>query len=116
MCIKANSPSYVWSEVKRILNWEGGGPPNQLFYEGRMLTKPAAVASAINNFFIKKVKNIIDGIPHVDMDPLAKLRERMAARQCSLTLRPVTEAEVLQQIKGIKSDRPQGLISLTTAA
>ena len=99
----------MWSEVKRILNWEGGGPPNQLFYEGRMLTKPAAVASAINNFFIKKVKNIIGGIPHVDMDPLAKLQERMAARQCRLTLRPVTEAEVLQQIKGIKSTPATGV-------
>ena len=109
LCSKANSPSDVWSTVKRILNWEGGGPPTQLFYEGRMLTKPAAMASAINNFFIKKVKNIIGGIPNVDMDPLAKLRERMAARQCSLTLRPVTEAEVLQQIKGIKSTPATGV-------
>ena len=23
-----NSPSAVWSAVKRILNWEGGGPPS----------------------------------------------------------------------------------------
>ena len=109
LCSKANSQSDVWSAVKRILNWEGGGPPSQLFYEGRMLTKPAAVASAINTFFVKKVKSIIAGIPRVDMDPLAKLRERMAARQCSLTLRPVTEAEVLKQIQGIKSTPATGV-------
>ena len=64
----------VWSAVKRILNWEGGGPPSQLFYQGKMMNKPAAVASAINSFFIKKVKDIISGIPRVDTDPLTKLR------------------------------------------
>ena len=81
-----NSPSAVWSAVKMILNWEGGAPPSQLFYQGKMMNKPAAVASAINSFFIKKVKDIISGIPRVDTDPLTKLRERMAARRCSLTL------------------------------
>jgi hypothetical protein len=104
-----NSPAAVWGAVKRILNWEGGGPPSQLFYQGRMLTKPAAVASAINSFFITKVKGIISGIPQVDCDPLAKLRERMAARRCSLTLRPVTEAEVLQTIQKTKPSTATGI-------
>ena len=45
-----------------------------MFYEGRMLNKPAAVAGAINGFFIKKVKDIIKNIPQVQADPLAKLR------------------------------------------
>ena len=30
-----NSPSAVWGAVKRILNWEGGGPPSQLFYQAQ---------------------------------------------------------------------------------
>ena len=45
-----------------------------------MLCKPAAVASAINDFFLKKVKDIISGFPHVRTDLLAKLWERMAAQ------------------------------------
>ena len=65
----------MWSAVKRILNWEGGGPPSQLFYQGKTLSKPVAVACAINSFFIKNLKDIISGIPQVDTDPLAKLRE-----------------------------------------
>ena len=66
------------------------------------MNKPAAVASAINGFFIKKVKDIISGIPRVDTDPLAKLRERMASHRCSLSLRLVTDDEVMKVIKKIK--------------
>ena len=76
LCSVDNSPTDVWRTVKQILNWEGGGPPSQLFYEGRMLTRPAEVAGGINAFFIKKVKDIIKNIPPVDADPLEKLRER----------------------------------------
>jgi hypothetical protein len=104
-----NSPSAVWGAVKKILGWEGGGPPSQLFYRGKMLSKPAAVASAINGFFIKKVKDIISGIPRVDTDPLTKLRERMAARQCSLTLRHMTEDQVLKVIRKIKPTTATGV-------
>ena len=80
-----NSPAEVWRSVKQILNWELGGPPTQLFYEGRMLNKPAAVAGAMNSFFVKKIKNIIREIPKVNMDPLKKLRERMSAKECSMS-------------------------------
>ena len=105
---KDNSPSAVWSAVKRILNWEGGGPPSQLFYNGKMLTKPAAVASAINGFFIKKVRDIISGIPKVNTDPLTKLRERMATRRCTFTIQPVTEEEVFQIIQKTKPTTATG--------
>ena len=89
-----NSPADVWRTVKQILNWDGGGPPSQLFYEGRMLTRPVEVAAGINAFFIKKVKDIIKNIPHADADPLEKLRERTTGRTCSLTFQPVIEKEV----------------------
>ena len=62
LCSKENSPGDLWRNVKRILNWEGGGPPSQLFHEGRMVTKPAAVAGVINGFFVKKIKDIIRNI------------------------------------------------------
>ena len=73
LCSNENSPADIWKTVKQILNWEGGGPPSQLFHDGRMINKPAAVAGAINSFFIKKIKTIIANIPPVAMDPLAKL-------------------------------------------
>jgi hypothetical protein len=109
LCSEDNSPTDIWSSVKRILGWDSAGPPSQLFFMGRMVTKPAAVAAAMNTFFIKKVKTIIAGIPQTNVDPLAKLRERMAARQCSLTLRPVTEAEVLKVIQSLRGSTATGV-------
>ena len=109
LCSKDNSPADVWRAVKQILNWEGGGPPSQLFHEGRMLTRPAAVAGAINGFFIKKVKDIIRNIPHVDADPLEKLRERMTGRTCSLTFQLVNEEEVLKTINAIRPTIATGI-------
>ena len=44
------------------------------------------------------VKDIISGIPLVDTDLLTKLRERMAAQHCSLTLRLMTEDQVMKFI------------------
>ena len=48
------------------------------------------------------VKNIISSLPQVHTDPLTNLRERMAARRCSLTLLPVTKDKVMQTIQKIK--------------
>ena len=73
------------------------------------MSKPAAVACAINSFFIKKLKDIISGIPRVDTDPLAKLREWKSARRCSLSLRLVTEDEVMKVIKKIKPTTATGV-------
>ena len=74
-----------------------------------MLSKPPALASAINSFFIKKVKDIISEIPRVDTNPLKKLRERMTAQHCSLTLRPMTKEEVLQIIQKTKPTTAVGV-------
>jgi hypothetical protein len=74
-----------------------------------MLSKSVAVASDINNYFIKKVKDIISGIPRVNMDPLTKLREQMVARRCTFTLWPVTEEVVKQFIKQTKPTTATGV-------
>ena len=109
LCSESNSPAEVWSAVKRILNWEKGGPPSQLFQDGRMLTKPAAIAGAINSYFIKKVKTIINNIPHIDIDPLVKLKERMEGRQCTFNFQPMTNEQVLKTIQGTRSTTATGV-------
>ena len=58
--------------------------PYQLFYEGRIVTRPAGLASSMNKFFIEKVKTLRQNIPVVATDPLKKLKEAEAIehRQC----------------------------------
>ena len=83
------------------------GPPTQLFHKGRMLNKAAAIAGAINGFFIKKIKIIIANIPPVAIDPLAKLRERMRNR--SLYFQEMTKEQVFKTIESIKPTTATGV-------
>ena len=69
-----NSCTDTWSTVKGWLGWGSAGPPTQLFYKGRIVTKPAGLASSMNNFFIDKIKGLRDKIPLANSDPLKKLR------------------------------------------
>ena len=52
----------------------------KLFYEGRIVTRPAGLASSMNKFFIDKVKTLRQNIPVVATDPLKELKEAMEHR------------------------------------
>ena len=43
-----NCSTDIWRTVKGWLGWNTGGPPTQLFYEGRLVTRPAGLASCMN--------------------------------------------------------------------
>ena len=40
------NPSKTWRKVKNILNWKSCGSPSQLFYKGRLISKPQELADA----------------------------------------------------------------------
>ena len=42
------NPSKTWKSVKDILNWKSSGSPNQLFYQGQLISKPQELADAQN--------------------------------------------------------------------
>jgi hypothetical protein len=64
----SNTSSDIWKTVKGWLGWNYGGPPTQLFYLGRMVTRPAGLASSMNSFFVNKVKGLRQKIPAVLTD------------------------------------------------
>ena len=68
-----------------------------------MVTSPAGLASAMNNFFIEKIKRLRNGIPLPIGDPVKKIREAMRERNCSFTIKPVKEEDVLKIIKDLKN-------------
>ena len=64
----------------------------------------------MNEFFIKKVKNLIKGIPRTDdCDPVKKLRETMRNRDCSFKLREITLEEGVNLIKNAKNSTATGV-------
>ena len=69
-----HSPSSLWKNVKRWINWNNSGPPTQLFHQGRFINSPAGLAGAMNSFFIDKVRTLREGIPATETDPLQVLR------------------------------------------
>ena len=75
--VKLEKSDDMWSTVKTWLRWNGPGPPTQLFHEGRIVTRPAGIASSMNKFFIEKVKTLRQTIPLVDRDPLKQMKEAM---------------------------------------
>ena len=74
-----------------------------------MITSPAGLASALNRFFVDKIKRLRNGIPLPTSDPLKKLREAMRGRNCSFSLKPVQEDQVLKIIKGLKNSSANGV-------
>ena len=90
-----NSSTDVWKSVKGWLGWNSGGAPSQLFSEGNIVTKPVALATCINKFFIKKIKDLRNKIPVEDLDPLHYLKSAMRDISCSFTLKELSLDEVL---------------------
>ena len=104
----------MWKTVKNWLGWKNTGPPNKLFYDGRIVTRPACIASSMNRFFIDKVKSLRQNIPEVSRDPLKEMKEAMQHRQCKFKLSPVSTPEVAKLIMGLKSSSATGMDYIDT--
>ena len=104
-----NSSTDIWRTVKGWLGWTGGGPPTQLFYEGRMVSRPCGLASCMNKFFIKKVKELRLRIPAANCDPLKYLKEAMLSRRCEFKIKKLTLGEVKKLIRGLKNSSATGI-------
>ena len=109
-----HDPSTLWSSVKSWLSWGNSGPPSKLFQDGAIINSPAKLAWTMNNFFINKVRQLREGIPHSERDPLAKLKKVLGARTCTFSLRPVTPDEVHKIIYNLKNSKSTGTDFINT--
>jgi hypothetical protein len=107
--LEENNSSGVWKTVKGWLGWGSSGTPTQLFWEGRMVTSPAGLASSMNRFFLDKIQRLRNSIPAPSADPLRKFKEAMRGRDCSFTIKPVQEHEVIKIIKGLNNSSATGV-------
>ena len=109
-----NSGTDVWKSVKGWLGWNSGGTPSQLFCEGNIVTKPVALATSMNKFFIKKIRDLRNKIPTVDLDPLQYFKSAMKDRSCTFSLKELSVEEVLKLIKGLKNSSATGMDFIDT--
>ena len=97
----SNGSSDLWKNIKRILKWKSGGPPNQLFYNGRLESSPKSLAPIMNNFFIEKIKKLQAKLQAPNEDPLRYIRKYMENKLCEFSLRIVHPDEVLQTLRSL---------------
>ena len=109
-----NSSSDVWKTVKGWLGWGSVGTPTQLFWEGKMVTSPIGLATAMNDFFLAKINGLRNGIPPTTGDPTKKLREAMRVRKCTFQMKKVKESDVLKIIKQLKNSSATGIDYIDT--
>ena len=105
----ANSSVDIWKNIRSRLDWKKCGPPTQLYYDGVWFQQPKQLARIMNEFFIKKVSNLLARLPAPQQDPLKYLSKIMDGKTCSMSLNPVHPDEVLEVVKGLKSSKSSGL-------
>ena len=111
----SNNATDLWRNVKGWMGWKNSGPPTQLFYEGKVVSSPHGLASTMNFFFIKKVKDLQKRIPPSKGDPLKNLQQEMSTRTCTFKLEPVYPDEVLDIVKELKNSKSTGLDDIDTS-
>ena len=74
-----------------------------------MVSRPSGLASCMNQFFIKKVKELRLRIPAANSDPLKYLKEAMLARTCEFKINKLTLGEVSKLIRGLKNSSASGI-------
>ena len=96
------------------LDWKTAGSPSQLFHNGRMINKPSEIADCQNNYFINKVSQIRENLPHQVSDPLSKLKYLMKDRKCSFQLKSIHPDTIELILSNLKNSKSSGLDSIDT--
>ena len=109
-----NSTTDIWRSLKGWLGWNSGGPPTQLFHNGRLITRPVGLSSTMNEFFITKIKNLREKIPQTSCDPLIYLRQAMKGRSCTFSFKEVSLIEVKKVICSLKNSSATGVDYIDT--
>ena len=104
----AGDASKTWGAIKSWLGWSSGGPPTQLFVNGRFINKPYDLAKCMNEFFIEKVRNLRSNLPMCNQNPLETLDNLMKNRNCVFALQPCHPDQIQKIIEGLKSSHSSG--------
>ena len=79
-----------------------------------MIDSEEAVAETFNQFFPSKVEKIERDIPVYDIDPVSKLSENLKGKNLNFKFRLVSEKQVRNAIKSIKSKTSSGVDFVST--
>ena len=105
----------IWKNVKNWLGWKTNGSPSKLMDEkGIIHSKPEKIANIQNDFYINKVKKLLDKLPKLNGDPLKLVRKIMKNRYCKFELQPVGPEVVTTIIQNMKTSSSCGLDNISS--
>ena len=104
-----NNSANLWKSIKGMMAWKSNGPPQQLFYRGKLLNSPKALALTMNEFFLEKISNLQARLPPTVGDPLVHLKRMMSDRKCSFQFKVVHPDEVMKIVTGLNNTKSSGL-------
>lgn len=99
----------LWKSIKGMMAWKSNGPPQQLFYRGKLLNSPKALAFTMNEFFLEKISNLQARLPPTVGDPLVHLKKIMSDRKCFFQFKVVHPDEVMKIVTGLNNTKSSGL-------
>ena len=106
--------SEQWQYVMKWLGWKSCATPSQLFYNGRLITKPSELADCQNEYFVNKVKLIQENLPPSISDPLSCLKQLMRNHSSTFQLKCVHPEIVENIVKGLKNSKSAGMDNIDT--
>ena len=103
----------MWATAYRALGYTKNLSPMQLVVDGKAVSAPREMANAFNNVFLKKVKDLKDGIvgPIIE-EPLTRLVRWIGQRQEHIpefTLHSITILTLRKIIKNLKGKKSSGI-------
>ena len=105
----SSDSSTTWKHIRTWLGWTTGGPPTKLMTNGRLETKPKALAEIMNQYFVEKVQQLRQNLPPSNINPLSLPEKMMQNRRCSFSLQAVHPDQISKIISGLKSSKSCGI-------
>ena len=97
-------PGKVWKTAKSFMGWKTTGTPSQLEVDGKLETRPSAIAKLMNDFFIGKVQTIRNNLRKAPQN-LRECSNLMKEKMCKLSLNHVTIETVRKLLKQLKNSK-----------
>ena len=102
----------MWKVANDVIKPRNNDTIN-LVINGTKITDELEVAESFNNFFVKKIADLKEGIdPNMKTDPLEKLAKKQSKNELKFKLKKVTIEKLKKSIKRMKNKKSAGVDAL----
>ena len=110
---KTENTRDMFKLTRTLLNWKYGKSPSSFWKDGKRTRKPQEIADIQNNYFNKKVRKLLDGLPAGGKDPTDLLRRTMEKWRTrnyrrEMEMKEIGELDILKIMNSMGSSTAMG--------